>query len=141
MIGLNLRIKVPKITIKTPAQRFWQRVGLKEVGMIQERTEVKHKDANERQFNKYSDAYKKLRAKTGRSRHVTLSYTGRMLKSMGRGIRASKNRVRIILSGGEGFKAWVLERGGREFFSISKKREEAIRRNVIRELTKKNNLK
>jgi hypothetical protein len=140
MISISARVRVPKITIKNPDQRFWQSVGIQEVAEIHKRT-LKRKDANERQFDKYSESYKKLRAKAGRSRHVNLTFSGRMLKSMGRGIRASRNRVRLIMSGEEGFKSWVLERGGREFFSISKKREEAIRRNVIKWMTKKNKLK
>jgi hypothetical protein len=140
MISVSAKVRVPKITITNPDRRFWQGVGLEEVKQIHQRT-LKGKDADERQFDKYSDAYKRLRAKKGRSSRVNLTFTGRMLASMGRGIRASRNKVRIIMSGGEGFKAWVLERGGREFFSISKKREEAIKQRVIKWMTKKNNLK
>jgi hypothetical protein len=141
MINVSAKVRLPKLVIDCPDRRFYQGVAITEVKEIHKRT-LAGDDADEKKFKKYSDNYAKYRQKKGRQFMTpNLTFSGRMLASMGRGIRATKNRATITLLGRQGFKADSLERGGREFFSLSRKRQKAIEERVKRWMTKKNDLK
>jgi hypothetical protein len=140
MISLGAKVKLPKLKIDTPNKAFWQAVGITEAKEIH-KTTLAGRDANGGQFQSYSKAYAKHRQSKGRSSRVNLTFTGRMLGSMVRGVRAAKTRVTIIMSGEQGFKASSIESGGREFFAISDKRATAIYNNVLKWMTKRNKLK
>lgn len=140
MISLNAKVKLPKLKLDTPDRKFWHAVGITEAKEIHKAT-LAGRDASGVQFRSYPKAYEDYRASKGRTRRVNLTFTGRMLGSMVRGVRAAKDRVTIIMSGEQGFKASNIEAGGREFFAISDKRATAIYNNVLEWMTKRNKLK
>ena len=140
MISLSTRVRLPKLEIKDPDKRFWQAVGITEAREIHKRT-VSGEDADDSAFKPYSQSYKKYRISKGRSSRVNLNFTGRMLSQLARGIRAAGDRVTISLLGSSGAKASGIEAFGREFFSLSDKRQTAIFKRVTKWMEKKNSLK
>lgn len=120
------------LKIDTPTdKKFWQAVGIDTVSTIRENTE-RGRDADGKAFKPYNKQYRKQRTKSGRNARVNLSWTGNMLASMGRGIRATTNGVKIIVSGEQGFKIWQNERRGREFFAVSDKEARKILNRITR---------
>lgn len=126
----SLKINVPQ------TKTFWQSVGIDTVSTIRDNTE-RGIDAEGRQFKQYSKKYRKRRTKSGRSSRVNLTFTGNMLAAMGRGIRATTNGVRIIVSGEQGFKIFQNEKT-REFFAVSEKEARKILNRIKRFVDRKN---
>jgi hypothetical protein len=130
--------KYKSLNIKTPQSKaFWQAVGVEQASSIRDRTD-RGIDADGRSFKPYSTNYRRQRGESGRSTKVNLTWTGKMLAAMGRGIRATNNGVKIIVAGEEGFKIWSNERRGREFFAISTKEAEKVLRKIIRWIDRNN---
>ncbi len=140
MIGIGATVKLPKIDIDCPDTRFWLATGMTEAKEIHKNT-LAGRDVDGQQFKPYSEAYRQHRVDNGRTSRVNLTFTGRMLSSLTRGVRAYKNRATITLTGEQGFKAYMLEEGKRDFFGISEKRSAAIYKAVLKWMTRKNNLK
>jgi hypothetical protein len=137
-------IKVPKITIEidTPTDpTFWRGVGLETAKGIRKRTETQKVDADEQVFKPYSQVYKEYRRKKGRTTTPNLSFSGRMLGAIAAGVRATRHGVSIIMSGEEGAKAYENERRGREFFAISDRQVNSIRKLMQAWMEKKNRMK
>jgi hypothetical protein len=140
MINFDFRIKVPDLEFETPAVKDWRAIGINETKEIRKRTEDRGKDYEQKGFKSYTKAYEDYRAASGRSRSPNLSFSGRMLGAMAKGIRPHSNMVKIILTGEEAIKAFGNEKRGRTFFSISKKRADEILKGIDIWLAKKNDL-
>jgi len=140
MINISAKVKLPKLEIKNPDKRLWQAVGITEAREIHKRT-LSGEDADDRSFKPYSQAYKDYRISKGRTGQVNLTFTGRMLSQLARGIRATTNSVTISLLGSSGVKAIKNEALGREFFALSNSRRAAIYKRVSNWMAKKNGLK
>ena len=145
MIALKAKIGKIEIDIETPANRkFWRRVGEGVRDVIHTRTYDRGEDADRHTFKPYSKAYEAKKRKAGLpSFKPNMSFSGRMLTAMKRGIRPRLrgNGVRLILSGEEGGKAYINEKRGREFFAMSDKNRVTIIKMVDRELVRLNGLK
>ena len=147
MIDLGVKVSKIKIEIESPADRnFWLRVGILTGETIVTRTEKRGEDVDRHKFKAYSKAYEKKRRKAElRTSPPSLSWSGRMLSAIGRGIRPYKwfrrSGVKLILSGEEGGKAYANEQRDREFFDISDKNRVDIIKAVDKELVRLNGLK
>jgi len=144
MIDLKVKVKLPNIKAKPPKTKFWNKIGLKAAKDIRKRTEMRGKDVKGNKLLPYSAAYRKARvngevSKPGggtygrRSGTANLSLSGRMLGAIARGVRPKRTKVRLVLSGDEGGKAYANEKRGREFFDVSDKQAEAIARAYLKE--------
>ena len=154
MISLSAKVKLPDLKIDCPGKRFWLGVGVTEVKEIHKRT-LSSRNVDGKAFDAYSKdyAYKKATGRVWKGKvaqyhsakgfnQPNLAMTGRMLGSMRNGIRAYKNRVTIMLSGEQGYKAWMIEKNKNyQFFAVSNKRHEIIKKNVRSWMTRKNRLK
>ena len=118
-IDFKVSVDIPPLDLKTPKADWWEKRGIEAAKEIRVRTEDKGLDVKGQGFRAYSPSYSKYRAETGRSTTPNLSYSGRMLGAMAKGVRASKDKAVITLSGAEGGKAYTNEARGREFFSLS----------------------
>jgi len=137
---VSTKVTMPDLTIKPPTSTsYWYSVASQLGRDIRKRTETSKVDWSGRRFKGYSDQYKKLRAKAGRSSTPNLSFSSKMLASM-RAI-GSKTKSVLRLSGEQGFKAWVNEKNGRIFFAISQKDADKIAKNVSAKVAKDNKLK
>jgi hypothetical protein len=126
LFGFDIKVDIPKLEIKSPTSAFWEKVGLAEVKAIRVRTEQRGKDAEGTDFKPYTPAYAAFRVKTGRRSFPNLSFSSRMLGSMAKGIRATKDGVVVQMSGEEGGKAFANEQRGRIFFAYNDTRATAI---------------
>lgn len=126
LFGFEIKVDIPKLEIKSPTSAFWEKVGLGEVQAIRVRTEDKGEDFEGKRFRPYTDKYRAFRVATGRSGTPNLSFSSRMLGSMVRGIRATKDGVVVQMSGEEGGKAFNNEQNGRIFFAYNDTRAIAI---------------
>lgn len=136
-----MKVVMPKLTVKTPDKSFWMAVATQFAKDVRKRTETAGLDAEGKSFGSYSSYYEKMRIKKGRGAMVNLSFTGKMLGALAKGISATANRARVTLSGSEGGKAWNLERQGRVFMEISKKNADDIIKGVANWTAQKNKLK
>lgn len=137
----KVNVKLPKLDIETPNLTFWRKIGLQMVRDIRVRTESKGLDVDGRGFKRYSESYQKQRLDKGRSAKPNLSFSSRMLNAMAHGIRPKKGGVKLRLSGEQGFKAWVNEQTGRDFFGLAKKQKSQMAASVMKWLSKANGLK
>jgi phage gpG-like protein len=100
------------------------------LGQIRVKTQVKFVDADNKAFKDYSPEYAAYRRKKGRSDNVNLSFTGRMMNSLGM-FNITANSVEIGLSAGNEInKATYIEEGGREFLGVSKQDEKVIEKEI-----------
>jgi hypothetical protein len=137
----RVTVKVPKIVIKEPGRRFFTDLGLSTAKRIRVRTESEGVDVNLRPFKPYSPKYREQRQEKGRRTTPNLSFTSRMLSALGPGVRATLKGFKIIISGEQGFKAWVNEINGRDFFGLDKKLKDDIFKKTTDFITKANRLK
>ena len=140
-MSVKVTVKVPKIVIKDPSIKFWTGEGLTAAKDIRTRTESGGVDVDGKGFKRYSQSYAEKRTKMGRSSRPNLSFTSRMLGALGRGVKASTTGFKIRLTGEEGFKAWVNELAGRDFFGLSKKQKDDIFKRFTASYSKTNKLK
>lgn len=119
LFDFKIDVKLPPLDLSIPGIRFWNEAGLQAVKEIRIRTETKGEDSEGNRFRPYSPKYRAFRVESGRSGTPNLSFSGRMLGSMARGIRAEKDNVKVQMSGEEGGKAFTNEQRGREFFNLS----------------------
>ena len=138
---VKVTVKIPNIKIKSPTTRFFTRLGTETAKEIRNRTEKRGIDVHGQSFDRYSDSYIKQRSKMGRSTRPNLSASARMLLALVPGVRAAKQGFKIILSGRQGFKAWVNEQNGRDFFGLSKNQADSLTRKITRFYTEANRLK
>ena len=136
----KITVKMPDIKIVDPTKQFWGRLGEDAATTVQKRT-LSGTDVNRKMFPRYSPSYAKIRSKAGRSTRPNLAFSTRMLNSVSRGVRATKQGFKIILSGAEGFKAWANEKTGRDFFGLSKGQKDKILNQVTLFYTRVNKLK
>jgi len=100
------------------------------IGQIRTKTQVKFVDADNKAFKDYSPEYAAYRRKKGRSDNVNLSFTGRMMNSLGM-FNITANSVEIGLSAGNEInKAIHVEESGREFLGVSKQDEKLIEKEI-----------
>ena len=147
MIKPSVKVKVPKIVIKTPEDpRFWKATGLELVKDIDKRT-LAGKDADNRAFKPYSKAYAKARAKGTAQKNVgprpvgkvNLSMSSRMLGSMARGVRPSRHGVKLQITGEEGFKASNIKfKQKRNFFAFNEKQVKRVIKLIKKWMKRKN---
>lgn len=123
----GVKIKgIKKIQFEMPNKKFWGATGFRTATAIFKRTQG-GKDFNNRSFKPYAEATKKQREKKGRTTgKVNLTFSGKMLNSIFRGIRATGRGVKIRLTGEQAKKAFFIEKKGRKFFSIRVKDAEKI---------------
>lgn len=138
MIDLKINKKQLKLDIDLPGKQFWDAVTLDIARTIRKRTESGY-DVNGKRFKPYNKEYLQYRREKGRSLKPNLTFTGRMLGS----IRAQgyKRGGRVTLSGEEGYKAWINEKMGREFFDISQPQINEIADRVDKWIAKRNKAK
>lgn len=139
MIRPSLKVKVPKIVIKTPEDRtFWKAVGIELSKDIRKRTQF-GRDADDKTFKPYTKSTKEQRAKRGRTTKVNLTDTGKMLGAIGRGVKPTKNGVRIQLTGEQGFKAYNIKfNQKRNFFAFNEKQVKRVIKKIKAWMKKKN---
>jgi hypothetical protein len=142
MIQVQTKVKAPKVTLTVPTNdpKFWKAVGLDAAKGIVKRTQA-GRDVNNRGFKSYKESTKKQRTKRGRTPFVNLTDTGRMLGSVFRGVRAKGNSVILLLTGEQANKAWNIERGGREFFGISRQQIPNLLKRAQTWIRRKNKMK
>lgn len=142
MIDLGIKVKVPdlKLDISTNDKKFWKNVGIEATKEIQKQT-LAGKDSQGKPFKPYTKDYKNQRTKAGRSAKPNLTWSGKMLSSMAKGVQPIRNGVKITMSGNEGFKAWSNEQKGRKFFDLTDKNIKSIIKRVTDWVTRKNDLK
>lgn len=139
MITPTVRVKVPKIVIKTPEDpRFWKAVGIELVKDIRKRTQ-QGLDADNRSFKAYTKATLADRLKRGRTAKVNLTDTGKMLGSMARGVRPSRHGVKLQLTGREGFKGSNIKfKQRRNFFAFNEKQVKRVIKLIKKWMKRKN---
>lgn len=133
--------KMPDLTIIPPDRSFWLKVATQVAKSIRQRTEDQGVDAHGKTFPGYTAQYAKFRRKKGRGTKANLSFSGKMLGALARGVSATKNSARVMLSGFEGAKAYYNEKHDRIFMEISKQDSNEIIKGVSRWVARKNKLK
>lgn len=110
---------------------MFDRIGQFMIRRIMDRTTSQHVDADGAAFKPYSKGYSAKRAKAGRSDAVNLTFTGRMMSSVRRGVQSKSNdHIEIGVSGDEVDKAAYVEEAGREFIGVSDEDGEGIEKIV-----------
>lgn len=139
MIRPTVKVKVPKIVIKTPEDpRFWKATGLELTKDIRKRTQ-QGKDADNRSFKPYTKETLERRLKRGRTAKVNLTDSGKMLGSMPRGVRPSKHGVKLQLTGREGFKGFNIKfNQKRNFFAFNEKQVKRVIKLITKWMKRKN---
>lgn len=129
MFSLDGEIKGADLKLKLPNAADWYKLGSEEAKEIRTRTETRGKDVNNKDFEGYSEYYKKWLKKNRPKKNPlkpNLSLSAKMMSALGSNIQAKKDQVKITLSGNEGYKAWDNERKGREFLGVPDDRLEKL---------------
>jgi hypothetical protein len=139
MISIGAKVKIPRIAIKTPEDRtFWKAVGIELVKDIRKRTQA-GQDADDRGFKPYAKETVNQRVKRGRTSRVNLTDTGKMLGAMPKGVRPTKNGVKLRITGREGFKAYNIKfNQKRNFFAFNDKQVKRVIKKIKAWMKKKN---
>lgn len=110
---------------------LFDRIGQFMIRRIMDRTTSQHVDADKSAFKPYSKGYQAKRAKAGRSDAVNLTFSGRMMSSVRRGVQSQSNdHIEIGVSGDEIDKAAYVEEAGREFIGVNDEDGEGIEKIV-----------
>ena len=110
-------------------EKLFDRIGQFMIRRILDRTQSQHVDADKTAFEPYSKSYLAQRAKKGRTAAVNLTFTGRMMANLRRGVVSKSNdHIEIGVSGDEIDKASYVEKGGREFLGVNDEDGEGIER-------------
>lgn len=138
---ISIEVKRKPLIIETDiGKKEWGLIGLDLAKQIRKRTETEKVDAKGRPFRKYSPEYLKERKLAGLSGTPNLSASTKMLAALGKGVKASKGSVRIIMSGEQGYKTWINDDiRGRRFFRVSLKQAKWITNRIKRLILTKNN--
>lgn len=161
---MGISIKGPKkfkvkLIVPTNDRKLWGAVGQEIATRIHKRT-LNGRDVDGHQFKRYDRDYAKKKAegfnlyegapknRGGRPTrisprgfgNVNLTLTGRMLKSLAKGVRAGRDNASVTLSGEEGFKAFMIEKGGREFVGLTDSQLRSVFKRIDKWIARKNKL-